>query len=227
MDVSVSRFIQVARQDLIRGETQAAYRELARPCPCDRCCLFEKCKAERIACKAFVSFVHGRRWAWRSITLRNPTRAMYEVAMGEGLPATAKTCDKSGVSAEERAREWIGREVRGREVVGFERASSGGILLRLHCATCGREATKALSRVVADKVSACRCVAAAERARRQAAECGQVGCVAQREIAQPPNLKAWEIRRAERAARRAANEAADARFMDPEQWKPWTPSCAP
>jgi len=54
------------------------------PCPCDGCRFAERCKAERLACDAFATFMAGGRPVrWAVAPPRVPTRARYESVLGE------------------------------------------------------------------------------------------------------------------------------------------------
>ena len=50
-------------------------QELIKPCPCDSCELYYKCKKELLACKSFFSYVHSGRIVWNN---RNPTRKIWQ-----------------------------------------------------------------------------------------------------------------------------------------------------
>jgi ribosomal protein L44E len=59
--------------------------------------------------------------------------------------------------SEARAREWLGRTVGTREVVGVERDVRDSVVLRLRCRVCGSEAVYLLSAVVNGIKRLCRC----------------------------------------------------------------------
>lgn len=163
MNAKLPGFIGLIRRDIVR-EYPTTLDELARPAPCDGCKLRQRCAAERLACMAFVAFVHREdRNAWRTFARRDPSREMYDRAMStEGEAQRVEVCERAPrESAAVRAERWIGQSVGTREVVGVERTAHGGMLLRLHCAKCGRVAGAKLSRIASGKTTVCVCERAA------------------------------------------------------------------
>jgi hypothetical protein len=62
-------------------------RLMLEPAPCDRCRLAERCKAKRLACRAFSLFMAGASpIEWNEVN-RSPTRERYEALLGAGTTA--------------------------------------------------------------------------------------------------------------------------------------------
>lgn len=232
--LSVSEFVQVTRQNIVHGEYLAALAELARPTPCDGCELFERCKVKRLACNAFVAFVHRGGRAWQNLKTGNPTRALYDLAISQdevtslqhrGSPLewqpvvwadSPLTRDQTKKLARAKAK-YIGRAVgngwrcTGVELVEKTRNGKTApivVLLLYHAAE-----RVYVTRTLRDL----QCISAPPPP-SSAYTRGQVrasGIATVRQLLD------------ERAAIKAASAAADARMHDPEQWKPWTPPCAP
>ena len=58
-------------------------RAMLELAPCDQCRLAERCKAKRLACRAFSLFIAGASpIAWNAVN-RAPTRERYEAVLGE------------------------------------------------------------------------------------------------------------------------------------------------
>lgn len=170
-------FVTLVRRNIILAEDQAAFRELARPCPCDGCPLRPRCAAEQIACKVFVAYVHNpSAQSWRNRKLRRPTRELYADAMGSACPGYLR--NKRQPEQKERvqahmdalAREYLGTEIHGRKVVAVERRKAPHgyprIVFRLHCPKCGKDAVCEVATLLREGRRVCRCVARAERTER-------------------------------------------------------------
>jgi hypothetical protein len=57
-------------------------REMLEPAPCDRCRLADRCKAKRLACRAFGLFMAGASpVAWNAVN-RAPTRECFDKLLG-------------------------------------------------------------------------------------------------------------------------------------------------
>lgn len=286
MNAKLPGLVALVRRDVILSEDRAALAELARTPPCATCKLFEHCKAAKVACKAFVAYVHGERTgehaAWHGYSRRKPTAEWYAIALAEEPPEGWKRCGRDRpeevqASMDVLAREWMGREVGGREVVGIERRNTR-LCLNVRCHRCGSESAIRVDDIRGGHAKVCKCVmhagrVAASRERKRAEYVGRTlangwRCVdveflmrgdrkgyipylvllhdatgvtshiqawavrGGRELAPPSRRKIRAVQAAQaqhaaqeqaRAARLAAAAAVDARFMDPEQWKPWKP----
>jgi hypothetical protein len=57
-------------------------RSMLEPAPCDCCRLAERCKAKRLACRAFSLFMAGASpITWNAVN-RSPTRQRYDELLG-------------------------------------------------------------------------------------------------------------------------------------------------
>lgn len=149
------------RKSIIEGEFLDAIRELARPCPCDRCPLRERCATEKLACKRFVAWVH--RGTAAGYQQRKPTRELYADAMAADPPEwltdlTREDPEKVRRTLEALTRELVGRAFNGRTVVAVERGARSNYAATMHCPQCGADAKCDSTALKRGRAPVCKCI---------------------------------------------------------------------
>jgi len=173
---SVPGFVSLIRRNIVQGEYHAALAELAKATPCDGCAMFERCKAEKLACRAFFAYVHrdreGPRVNWPKLQ-RKPSRALYDAVMSADAPDTVATAGGHIWALVDLETELRGKRIGERMVlaVGARRNHRRHQVatVTLHCGRCDRIKTVDLSRAQRpDCLCVCRSVATPEA--REAAQ---------------------------------------------------------
>ena len=191
--LSAREFVTLVRRSVVYGEHFDALRELTKSTPCDGCAMFERCKVEKLACRAFFVYVHrdgeGSQVVWRNIQ-RKPSHALYDAVMAAAAPDTVVTVGGRIWSLVDLETELRGKYIGGRMVltVGARKKQRGQQVatVTLHCHLCNHIETVELSHAYRpDCFCVCRpagtpeaCEAAQEQARAEREELAAISAAA-------------------------------------------------